>query len=396
MSGRFVPRSRRQTRATVLESLLRTKGAFRTDLARETSLTEASVSRIVADLRSEKLVEERKESAPHAGGPTALVTLSNDINVLGIELSNSRLSFGVGNLGGALDYVERMPASPNLDQDEFERLFATSAVALREWTDARGIDLRHAAMSIPGYGREAGNPIFPWDMARLKRFLGEVLPGLSLTLTNSVVAQAAFHRYAMPSTYGVEGDHLFLFVGHGVAGVIVNEAEPIDAFSPFEMGHMVIERDGLVCRCGHRGCVEAYTSLRAVSTIIGVPGNEILARGDRFLDALEVDDVARDMLRERQFLLGLALGNALNLHPVPAVVISGWPSLTPESDRSAIFEGLNQSLLGGYDEGRLSLAFIAPSIGNDPKAALSFAAYCFVSGGGLEAASDAPAMEETA
>ncbi|MEO3998377.1 ROK family protein [Mesorhizobium sp. CAU 1732] len=381
----------------MLESLLRTRGAFRPVIARESNLTEASVSRILSELRKENLVEEVRHPAPHVGGPTSLVTLRKDISVLGIELSNSRLSFGVGDLGGTLDYVERMPASPQLEQAEFETLFDASLSAMRGWAKTRGITVRQAAMSMPGYGRDAGNPIFPWDVERLRGFLAEALQDIPLALTNSVVAQTAFHRYSSTTPYQVAGDHLFLFVGHGVAGVIVNEAAPIDAFSAFEIGHMVIERDGLACRCGHKGCVEAYTSLRAVSKIIGVSDSEILTKGDRFLEVVGMDSIAREMLRERQFLLGLALGNALNLHPVSTVVISGWPSLMPEEDRAAITDGLNQSLLGGYDERRLTLSFIEPSIGNDPSAALHYAAYCFVRGGGMDAKADPrAAMEEIA
>jgi predicted NBD/HSP70 family sugar kinase len=384
MSGRFVPRSRRETRASVLESLLRSKGAFRTGIARDSNLTEASVSRILNELRKENIVEEKRQQTSNAGAPTAFVTLSKDIAVLGIELSNSRLSFGVGDLKGTLDYVERVPASPQLSQQEFERLFAEGTANVGEWISARGIALRQAAMSIPGFGREGGNPIYPWDMNRLAQSLGAALPGVPLTFTNSVIAQAAFHRYSHPAGYGISGDHLFLFAGHGVAGVIVNDAAPVDAFSAFEIGHMVIERDGLPCRCGHKGCLEAYTSLRAISPIIGLSDADILTKGDRFMEALSVDPAAREALRERQFLLGLALGNALNLHSVPKVVVSGWPSLMPEVDRAAIADGLNQSLLGGYSPERLELSFIEPLIGNDPKAALHYAAYCFVRGGALD------------
>ncbi|HEV2505083.1 MAG TPA: ROK family protein [Mesorhizobium sp.] len=376
---------------------MRSKGAFRTGIARDSNLTEASVSRILNELRKENIVEEKRQQTSNAGAPTAFVTLSKDIAVLGIELSNSRLSFGVGDLKGTLDYVERMPASPQLSQQEFERLFAEGTANVREWISARGIALRQAAMSVPGFGREGGNPIYPWDMRRLALSLSEVLPGVPLTFTNSVIAQAAFHRYSHPAGYGISGDHLFLFAGHGVAGVIVNDTAPVDAFSAFEIGHMVIERDGLPCRCGHKGCLEAYTSLRAISPIIGLSDADILTKGDRFMEALGVDPAAREALRERQFLLGLALGNALNLHSVPKVVISGWPSLMPEVDRAAIADGLNQSLLGGYSPERLELSFIEPLIGNDPKAALHYAAYCFVRGGGLdEKSGQRAALEEIA
>ncbi|KAB0264917.1 ROK family protein [Microvirga brassicacearum] len=391
MSGRFTPRSRRETRATVLESLLRTGGAFRPSIARETNLTGASISRILTELRKENIIQETRRPAPYVGGPTALVTLSKDVAVAGIELSNSRLSFGVGDLDGTLDYVERMPASSQLSQDEFEILFRQSAANMRDWTRGRDVTIRQAAVSIPGYGRGTGNPIFAWDMARLTAFLEETLHGIPVSVTNSVVAQAAFHRYSISTAYPVADDHLFLFVGHGVAGVIVDETAPIDAFMAFELGHMVIQREGLPCRCGHKGCVEAYTSLRAISKILGIADSEILRRGDAFIEMLNLDGAMRAALRERLFLLGLGLGNALNLHPLSSVVVSGWPSLMPEADRRSILDGLNESLLGGYDENRLHLSFIAPSIGNDPRAALYYAAYCFVRGGGLDTRAETPA-----
>ncbi len=385
MSGRFAPRSRRETRAVVLESLLRSGGAFRPLIARDAQLTEASISRILTELRSEEIIEEIRRPAPYVGGPTALVTLSKNIAVAGIELSNDRLSFGIGDLGGTIDYVERMPASPQLKQSEFERLFSNCLATMTQWTGKRGISIRQAALSIPGYSGANTNPIFTWDMERLRAFLAEVLDGVPLSITNSVIAQAAFHRYSGTATYPGESDHLFLFVGHGVAGVVVNETAPIDTFSPFELGHMVIERNGHACRCGHRGCLEAYTSLKAVSKIIGIAESEVLHQGDGFIEALDLGDDIRTSLRERLFLLGLGLGNALNLHPVSSVVISGWPSLMPVGDHDAIMEGLDESLLGGFDRDRLKLSFIAPSIGNDPQAALYYAAYCFVRGGGLEA-----------
>ncbi|MGK6315511.1 ROK family protein [Neorhizobium sp. DT-125] len=376
---------------------MRSGGAFRPSIARETKLTEASVSRILAELRAENLVQETRQQAPYSGGPTARVTLSKDIAIAGIELSNSRLSFGIGDLSGALNYVERLPASPHLDQDEFERIFVESVGTMRGWIDHRGATIRQAALSIPGYGRAAGNPIYPWDMDRLQTFLADTLGGISVTLTNSVIAQAAFHRYSNTTKYPVSGDHLFLFVGHGVAGVIVDESAPVDAFSAFEIGHMVIERNGLPCRCGHKGCIEAYTSLRAISKIIGVADSAVLSRGDSFIETLALDQSVHDTLRERLFMLGLGLGNALNLHPLSSVVVSGWPSLMPAEDRKAIAEGLNESLLGGFHESRLALSFIAPSIGNDPRAALYYAAYCFVRSGGLDAKADPrTALEEIA
>jgi hypothetical protein len=92
-------------------------------------------------------------------------------------------------------------------------------------------------------------------------------------------------------------------------------------------------------------------------------------------------------LRSRLFRLGLAIGNTLNVKPCPGVVISGWPSLLAEDDRKAVIDGIDASLLGGRELAQVSLAFVPPSNGNDPKAALAFSAYCLACRGGMPAAS---------
>ncbi|MDO9526529.1 MAG: ROK family protein [Gemmobacter sp.] len=393
MLDRPATRSRKETRAAVMEGLLRSKGAFRQAIAHDSRLTEASVSRILTELRSAGLIDESRIPAPYFGGPTALVSLRKDICVAGIELSNGRLSFGVGDLGCALDYVERMPVPARLAQADFERMARVSFAEMIAWADQRGRVIRQIALSLPGFSQSDTNPIFPWDMTRLRDFLADLVKPYPLALTNSVIAQAAFHRYCASDVYPVSGDHLFLFVAHGVAGVVVHESAPIETFNPFELGHMVIERGGALCRCGHRGCLEAYTSLQAISPVIGLPAGDILRGGDQFVATAQQTPEQRATLRDRLFLLGMGIGNALNLQPLPAVVISGWPSLIPEADRCAILDGLNETLLGGYRADRLPLHFIAPSIGNDPRAAMAYAAYSFVSTGGQDAA---PRLSEIA
>jgi predicted NBD/HSP70 family sugar kinase len=204
--------------------------------------------------------------------------------------------------------------------------------------------------------------------------------------TNSVVAQAAFHRYRTES-YPFSGPHLFVFVGHGVAGAWVDDLIETDALPPVELGHMVFGDGGPPCRCGHQGCVEAYTSLPALAGLLDVPEQELLQLGDEWVNAIPITSRVRQELRRRLFRLGLAIGNTLNVKPCPAVVLSGWPSLLAEEDRKALGDGIDASLMGGREFARVSLAFAPTSNGNDPNAALTFAASCLARRGGMPVAS---------
>lgn len=377
------PRSRRQTRGAVLEHLLRKRGAFRPVLAEETALTEASVSRILAELKADNLITESRKPAPYVGGPTGFITLSNSLGVAGLELSNGRLSFGIGLLDGSTVYETRQEIAEAPDQDMFESLCRRNIAALRKEAVKKGLVLCHASVSLPGFGGDAhrANPIFPWDLSRLVAFLDDVFDPIPVTLTNSVIAQAAFDRYAGDRS-PVDDDHLFVFVGHGVAGALVSAAGPLDAFSPVELGHNVIQRGGLRCRCGHNGCLEAYTSLRAIAPVVGMSEADMLAQGDEWFRPVDQTPRLRADLRDRLVLLGVSLGNTLNLHRVRTVVVSGWPSLMSEEDRIEVERGIDESLLGGIGGNAIRLIYRRPATGNDPGAALAYAAYAFVRAGG--------------
>ena len=154
-----------------------------------------------------------------------------------------------------------------------------------------------------------------------------------------------------------------------------------------QLGHMVFGDGGPRCRCGHHGCVEAYTSFLALAGLLVVPEPELLQLGDAWGNAIPVTPGVRQELRRRLFRLGLAIGNTLNVKPCPGVAISGWPSLLGADDREALVEGIDACLMGGRERAGVSLAFVPPSNGNDPNAALAFAACCLARRGGMPASS---------
>ncbi|WP_177196191.1 ROK family transcriptional regulator [Bradyrhizobium sp. OK095] len=382
------PRSRRQTRAAILTHLLQSGGSFRPPLAKAVRLSEASLSRILFDLKAEGLIEEVRRPAPYVGGPTGLVSLDGTVALAALELNSQWLSVGVGSLSGELHYTERVPLPKKPTVETVGRAFSEAMTLLRDRTRRRRITLAQIGITIPGLGRlsEFGNPIIPCDVGRISDMLGEMFAGVPVEFTNSVVAHAIFHR-CRTENYPFNGAHLFVFVGQGVAGAWMDDPIEDEALQPVELGHMVFGTDGPRCRCGHHGCVEAYTSLPALAELLGVSEQELLQLGSDWATAIPITSRVRQELRHRLYRLGLAIGNTLNVKPSHGVAISGWPSLLAEDDRKALVDGVDASLLGGRKHAQVSLAFVPPSNGNDPQAALAFAAFCLASRGGMPAAS---------
>ncbi|WFU76793.1 ROK family transcriptional regulator [Bradyrhizobium sp. CB2312] len=382
------PRSRRQTRAAILTHLLQSGGSFRPPLAKAVRLSEASLSRILFDLKAEGLIEEARRPAPYVGGPTGLVSLDSTVALAALELTGQWLSVGVGGMTGVMHYTERVPLPKKPTVESVGRVFREALSLLRDWTRRRRITLAQIGITIPGLGRlsVAGNPIIPCDIERISGMLGEMFADVPVEFTNSVVAHAIFHR-CRTEDYPFSGAHLFVFVGQGVAGAWMDDPIEDDALQPVELGHMVFGPEGPRCRCGHHGCVEAYTSLPALAELLGMTEAELLRVGSEWTTAIPISSRVRQELRRRLFRLGLAIGNTLNVKPSRGVIVSGWPSLLAETDRQAVIEGVDASLLGGRQHAQASLAFAPPSNGNDPQAALAFAAFRLACRGGMPAAS---------
>lgn len=59
-------------------------------------------------------------------------------------------------------------------------------------------------------------------------------------------------------------DAVFLCLGTGIGGAVFYQKELLKPIrnTGFEIGHMIIQKDGNVCTCGKRGCFETYCSMK--------------------------------------------------------------------------------------------------------------------------------------
>lgn len=56
-----------------------------------------------------------------------------------------------------------------------------------------------------------------------------------------------------------------LFPGTGLGGgIIINEKLYIGSGAAGELGHIVVQKDGVLCGCGNKGCLESYASKKGI------------------------------------------------------------------------------------------------------------------------------------
>lgn len=187
--------------------------------------------------------------------------------VFAVDIGGSKLLCGFVTAQGDIIDTEKIPLSHGLNVDGLEKSIAHCYVALCK----RNPTIQPAAcgMTIPGvadpktgmwvYACFSGIADYP-VVSRMQTRLG-----MSVTIENDANANAWGER-----VFGNCRDcdnFMWVTVSNGVGGGLVLNGKLYQGFAQGagEIGHLIVARDGLLCPCGHRGCMEAMTAGPAIS-----------------------------------------------------------------------------------------------------------------------------------
>ena len=126
---------------------------------------------------------------------------------------------------------------------------------------------------------------------------------------------------------------IFLTLGTGIGGAVIIHNELLDTgeLPGCEFGHMLIEKNGNLCKCGKRGCWETYASMKAFKDNL----REILdlderTSGKELLDMLRKIDknnpksIQINKLIEQYIeYLSIGISNLINIFEPEAIGIGG-------------------------------------------------------------------------
>jgi predicted NBD/HSP70 family sugar kinase len=316
--------ARRANRSLLLGTLHRDGPLSRADLAKRTGLTRATVSAVVRDLIDESVVEELGiRAAGGVGKPATLVGIDADgRHVLCIDVSEPAEFVGaVVNLDGKV-VVRRT----------YDRKGRTGRAAVtllkricRELVhDAEG-PLLGVGIASPGIVTTEGVIVtaahLGWTDVPLALELSTELD-LPVHVVNdanaAALAELTFGEPTAPHLICVRVDE-----GVGVGLVLDGRLFTGSSHAAGEIGHVVVDDGGAVCACGKRGCLETEVSEPLL---------------DRRLEEDGADEAA--VLRAAGTHLGTALATVVGALDVTEVVLSGPPTVSTETFRTATTEAI--------------------------------------------------------
>lgn len=360
-------RLRRQNSLLVMQSLRKGAALSHTDIAEQTGLASATVSAITADLLAGDYVAKLEQApAQGRGRPRVLFQPSASRGYIAVViLSSDSASFSLLDFSGKL--LDRFMEKRNATAEQHALLgfIEQGILRLQQRAHLSNSDLLHIALSSKGVvdqhsGQMLWSPIIRDTPVDLRGYLSAAF-GCQVAVYNetALVAQALW-RAQKPFAQQQAGDTLVtVSLGHNIGlglarGQGPTSAEP-EIIAP-NFGHMLHVPDGAQCRCGARGCVEAYSGFYAIlRSAFEVPEKTVPAN---FVPLDEVDKIAnlaRHHDRRAAFAFrqaGLAIGNGLSrlssLYGGMSVFISGPGTRYYDLIEAGLKDGLRQSSLSRF------------------------------------------------
>jgi len=360
--GDFV---RRQNRLLLVEALRLNMPLARTEIGRETGLSLATVTSITSDLMAEGILVSQGEDwtgRQGPGRPLQRLKLNGEAaSALGIEISIDGISMTLANYDGGIvaRRAVRQP-TPSARATTFGRRLALEAKQFVRQHKAASRRLARIGVSVQGIADVRRGSI-AWSPAFGARDIPILAPlrdafGVEAAIANdtNLAAQALLARAPLARS----GSAAVVFVGYGVGMGLIIDGRVYDGptGAAAEFGHMTHIPGGPLCRCGGRGCLEAYAGdygiHRAAKGLPPASEPPHAAIDGATMSAIESkaragNRMARSAYRQAGLALGYCLARAIVILDLERVTLMGSGLSAYGLMETALREGLAGGLPTG-------------------------------------------------
>ncbi len=254
-------------RRVVLQTVRQHGSISKAEIARETNLTSQTISHIVNKLLDEDILIITGKREGKRGQPAQELELNpNGAYTLGFHLEKEQLIGLVMDLKGEVrQHVILEHDAPAIE--EVVTTITQHSNRLIQQTQIDEAKILGLGFAFPGPFRahQAPSefvPTYPqWGKNDAQPLLEEAL-GHPVFIEDSSAASAIEEWFLGKARTMCH--FFYVFIGTGIGGGAIINGLPYRGVSgnATEFGHLSIELDGRPCRCGGKGCLERYVSIR--------------------------------------------------------------------------------------------------------------------------------------
>ncbi len=258
-----------------------------------------------------------------------------------LDLGGTNCKIAVFDLNGTLIKSWKTSSKPFYSPENFLGALKSELFRFEEFKNLVAISI-----GVPGLVNNNGeiveSPNFPeWQNFKIRELIEREI-GCPIYLENDANLFALGEGFA-----GVAKEYrnyVGITLGTGIGGGIVLDGKLLKGVKGMagEIGHMVIHPGGAECGCGNKGCLEAYSSGRAIKRQMCQLTNLELEASEIYGLAKKGDKKAQKVFEKAAYHLGVGMANLVNILDVSCIVIGGGMSQSFDFMEGPIKKGFRE------------------------------------------------------
>ena len=251
---------------------------------------------------------------------------------IGIDIGGSHLGIGLINSNGKIIAKEEKDIHNNAKNKNYgEQLVEAIIELITKILEKKKIKIQEISLiGIAVPGTVSNTHIIKADNLHIQNFniVSEINKYFNIPIylrNDAKCAAIAEKEYGGLKKYD---DALYLTIATGKGGAVFWGGKLLrpKKYEGFEIGHIVIEKNGIQCNCGRQGCFEKYASMKALKDTVQKEFNRENLTG-RELKEILIDENNKPktdvIINEYIENLSLGLANLINIFEPETISIGG-------------------------------------------------------------------------
>jgi glucokinase-like ROK family protein len=329
----------------VMRALRRQGRISRSDISSITGWSKAKASQEIRSLVDKGYLVEFGEGVSQGGRKPRLLRINDQLGyIAGIDIGATSMDVALADVTGLILQRQSEPTDVKFRP---EAVLGRCSELLVELTQAQGVtpaQILGIGVGVPGpvdfaKGVLVAPPLMPeWENFLIRDFFKQTFPSAFVVVDNDVNIMALGEQRAGEGT-GV--DHfIFVKIGTGIgAGIISNgKIHRGSDGSAGDIGHICVDKNGPLCACGNKGCLEAMAAGPAImskameaarngsSSLLNQIRESkagVIRPEDVNTACREGDQAALDIIRDSGQMIGDVLASLVNFFNPSHIFIGG-------------------------------------------------------------------------
>lgn len=313
-------------RKKIIKLLLKKDEVTKLDISRELNISITTVSTNISELKETGVVEDVRSLESTGGRKAMAIKLNENCKYgLGIALTPRHVKLSLINLRSEDVELLRIRHDNN-NIEEIINIVSSNIESMLEKNNVKADQLLGVGISIPGTVDTQNGTIKNCYLLNIKDFnIKEKFEYLNVPIyVDNEANLSAYYEYL--NKKDIVDNLLYVSITDGLGlGIIINgRIYRGSNNSSGEMGHMKININGKKCKCGAKGCLEAYSSKNALLDEYNNKVKNKISDIEEFEKLCDLSDkVALDVLKEYISILGVGISNLTMILDPSSIVIGG-------------------------------------------------------------------------